>query len=269
MIMPIAPLFVPAQKIDLYAKADQSAADAVFLDLEDAVSPSEKQAARAGLSSAKDHIQSQVMVRINDPRSVFFDDDCKAVAKSEITAVILPKCEGHGDIAAVSGQLDKPCDIIAMIESAKGLDRLDEILSHQAITGIIFGNLDFALDCGLSSTRQALAYARSHLVTKARLHDCQPPLDGITANFRDQEQLQSDLAYAKEMGFGGRLCIHPDQTAPTLSAFMPTKDEIAKATAILDAAGGRSLAQYEGGMIDKPVIEAAQRLLERATGLKR
>lgn len=264
MIMPVAPLFVPAHKTDLYAKAENSAADAIFLDLEDAVSNLEKDAARQGLLAARDHINKAVAVRINDRRSAFFHADCDAVKAASITTIILPKCEGADDITALRDHFGDHLCIMAMIESVKGLSSIDDILSQQAISGVIFGNLDFALDCGLAPTRNALAYARGHIVTKARLHNSPAPLDGISPDFTDLSLLQSDLLYAKEMGFGGRLCIHPNQTDATIAAFSPSKEEIARAKAILEAAHGHSVAQYEGKMIDKPVLEAAKRLLKRA-----
>ena len=265
--IPIAPLFVPAHKPHLIEKAVKTAADALFLDLEDAVAENEKQIARE--QALKATSPKPLWVRINDVRSAYFKDDMEALKKSDfaenkLRGLLLPKLETSADIDLVFEKLGKTVPLIGFIETAKGLTNSDELLAHPHLTTMIFGNLDFALDCGAKPTREALLFARSLIIIAAKSADKAAPLDGVTADFKDEALLASDLEHAASLGFGGRLCIHPSQTTPTLAAFMTTQDEIEQARAILDAAGDSLVAQLKGQMIDRPVIEQARRTLQKA-----
>ncbi|MGC6517546.1 MAG: HpcH/HpaI aldolase/citrate lyase family protein [Candidatus Puniceispirillaceae bacterium] len=261
-VIPIAPLFVPAHKSALVAKADKSGTDAIFLDLEDSVAPQEKDTARGNLAQAK--ASKPVMVRLNDVRSAFFADDCNALRQAGIRQIILPKCEGANDIEMICRTIADDISVLGMIESIKGLNKLDDSLSHPALSGVIFGNLDFALDGGMRPTKTALLYARSQIVMACCLHDRPAPIDGVTADFSDSALLASDLSHSVEMGFGGKLCIHPAQIAPTFEAFFPSEAQIARAKAIMQAVGDHMIGQLDGQMLDKPVIEAARQIVARA-----
>ena len=265
--IPVAPLFVPAHKPHLIEKAEKTSADALFLDLEDAVSIAEKPQARKEVISARS--RKNIWVRINDVRSDFFEDDIAALRQCDfaghnLKGILLPKLETPADIDKLLDKVGQKLPVIGFIETAKGLININECFAHEALLTVIFGNLDFAFDIGSKPIREALLFARSTIIIAARHAGKAPPLDGVTPDFRDETQLLSDLEYAASLGFGGRLCIHPSQTAPTFKAFMPSEEEIAKAKAILKAAGDRLVAQLDGQMIDKPVIEQAKRTLTKA-----
>ena len=265
--IPIAPLFVPAHKPHLIEKAAKTSADAVFLDLEDAVAADEKQTARNALLTSSS--TTPLWVRVNDVRSSYFEDDMAYIrqcdfATNKLRGLLLPKLEAPDDIDLIFEKLGKIVPLLGFIETAKGLSQCDELLAHPHLLTVIFGNLDFALDCGAKPIRDALLFARSRLIIAAKSADKPAPLDGVTADFKDETMLTSDLEHAASLGFGGRLCIHPSQTEPTLEAFMPTQDEIDRARAIIEAAGDRLVAQLNGQMIDRPVIEQARRTLKKA-----
>lgn len=265
--VPVAPLFVPAHKPHLIEKATKTSADALFLDLEDAVAADEKQAARNAILTATS--KTPLWVRVNDVRSSYFEEDMAYIrqcdfAENKLQGLLLPKLEAPDDIEKIFEKLGKIVPLLGFVETAKGLSQCNELLAHSHLLTVIFGNLDFALDCGAKPTREALLFARSRLIIATKSTDKPAPLDGVTADFKDEALLASDLEHATSLGFGGRLCIHPSQTAPTLAAFMPTQDEIERARAILDAAGDSLVAQLEGQMIDRPVIEQARRTLKKA-----
>ena len=265
--IPVAPLFVPAQKHHLIEKASKTSADAVFLDLEDAVAADEKQTARNALKTATS--TTPLWVRVNDVRSSYFEEDLAYLrqcnfSENKLRGLLLPKLETLDDIDLIFEKLGKVTPLLGFIETAKGLSQCDTLLTHPHLLTVIFGNLDFALDCGAKPTKEALLFARSRLIIAAKTADKPAPLDGVTADFRDEALLASDLEHAANLGFGGRLCIHPSQTEPTLKAFMPTQNEIDRAREIVEAAGDHLVAQLNGQMIDRPVIEQARRTLKKA-----
>ena len=264
--IPVAPLFIPGHKSHLIEKAEKTSADALFLDLEDAVSTEEKPHARQAVIKARSC--KNLWVRINDVRSDFFEDDMACLRACDfdnhsLKGVLLPKLESPSDIDLLHETLGQKTPVIGFIETAKGLINIHESFAHKGLLTVIFGNLDFALDIGAKPIREALLFARSTLIIAARNAGKPPPLDGVTPDFKDEKQLLSDLEYAASLGFGGRLSIHPSQTAPTIKAFMPSDEEIANARAILEAAGDMLVAQLDGQMIDKPVIEQAKRTLAK------
>ena len=266
--VPIAPLFIPAHKAHLIEKAEKTSADALFLDLEDAVSADEKPQAREAVIKAR--TSKNLWVRINDVRSDYFEDDIACLRACDfenhsLKGILLPKLETPSDIETLHDRLGQKQPVIGFIETARGLVNIHECFRHDALLTVIFGNLDFALDIGAKPIREALLFARSSIIIATKHAGKAPPLDGVTADFKDETQLLSDLDYAANLGFGGRLSIHPSQIAPTIKAFMPTDADIAKARAILDAAGDRLVAQLDGQMIDKPVIDQAKIILQKAS----
>lgn len=266
-LIPIAPLFVPAHKPHLIEKAEKTDADALFLDLEDAVAADEKAQARQAVITARSSLP--LWIRVNDVRSHYFDDDMHALrqcdfGQSSVQGLLLPKLEAQSDIELLHQKLNRNVPIIGFIETAKAVSEIDDFLHHDALLTVIFGNLDFALDINARPIRDALLLARNTIIMATRRAGKAPPLDGVTADFKDKAQLESDLDYAASLGFGGRLCIHPSQTELTRQAFLPTDADIKSARAILDAAGERLVAQLDGQMIDKPVIEQAKRTLKKA-----
>lgn len=252
----IAPLFVPGDRPDRFTKASASGADAIILDLEDAVAPALKDKARNSLSGP---IPSNTIVRINGMQTGWCSADLAALAGRPVVAVMIPKVESSAEVVSARGMLgDMP--IIAIIESARGLAECRSIAT--VVNRIAFGSIDFVADLGCSLDREPLLLARSEIVLSSRLSNLPPPLDGVTLDIDDPVRISEDARYAASLGFGGKLCIHPRQIDPTRVGFHPTKSELEWAKSIpVDSTGVSSIG---GKMIDEPVRLNARRVIARA-----
>ena len=256
------PLFLPADRIERYGKAFEAGADAVILDLEDGVAPDRKDQARAALVGQRAAIATAacpVMVRINAGGSAAQPGDIAAIASLPLAAILLPKAETAADVAALAKATGRA--VLALIESAKGITAAREI----ARTGarLVFGSIDYAADIGCAHTRQALLTARSELVLACRLAGIAPPLDGVTTSTKDTALVRDDAAHAAELGFAGKLLIHPAQLEPARAGFRPPTDEIAWARRVLEAGRGQGATSVDGAMVDAPVLVRAERILAR------
>ena len=250
----IAPLFVPASRPERFAKAAASGADAVILDLEDAVPPDEKISARAALTT--DFTDLPVFVRVNAQGSLWHLGDLEAVGRLGAAGIVLPKARRDA-FAAVPETLP----VIALIETAEGLAQAREIASRPGVVRLAFGSLDYAADLGCAHIRAALLVARNELVIASRLASHLPPVDGVTEAIDDDDRVTDDARYARNLGFGGKLCIHPRQIAPTRLGFMPTVAEVAWARRV--ATAGDGAVSVDGTMVDGPVRLRALALLAR------
>ncbi len=261
----IAPLFVPAHRPERFAKAAASGADAIILDLEDAVPVDAKEAARAALRSLPDGVP--VLVRINAAGTPWHEGDLAALRDLSITGplagIVLPKAEVLADIARVA--LLHP--VVALIETARGLAGARQIAAAHGVARLAFGSIDFAADLGCGHEREALASARCELVLASRLAGLAAPLDGVTANFRDDAAAAGDARYARMLGFGGKLAIHPQQVAPILGGFRPLDEEADWARRVL--ASGDGAVALDGAMIDEPVRARARWVLARLAAVDR
>ena len=265
MITPTTYLFVPGDRPERFAKAATSGADRIILDLEDAVRPDTKVTARAAiLQAALDW--SRVVVRINDAASPFFSDDLTFLADCRAAAIMLPKAETLNEMETVAASAGRAVELLPQIETVSGLESLPEILSHPAAKRAIFGHLDFALDLGAAPEWEALLYARSRLVALSRLAGALAPVDSITTDVRDETLVRADAEAARKLGFGAKLLIHPAQVGPTAEVFHPSDTEIDWARRVLAviANSASGAVAIDGKMIDKPVEEAAYRILARA-----
>jgi citrate lyase subunit beta/citryl-CoA lyase len=260
---PIVPLFVPGDRPERFAKAAQSGADAVILDLEDAVSPDRKDAARVNLLGHQ--IRGlPVIARINARESPCFGDDLAALSNAQFSAIMLPKTNGASDIAAVHEGLGRITTVIPLIETALGVASLPDILGVSGVAVVAFGALDYAVDLGCSPTWDALLMARSEIVFRSRLAGRPAPIDGVTTVFNDPKAVEDDAMRAIELGFGGKLLIHPRQIEPALKAFLPDQQALSWARQVLELASGGGAAQLQGAMIDRPILERARRILSHA-----
>jgi len=256
---PLAPLFVPGNRSDRFAKAAASGTDAVILDLEDAVAADAKAAARRNVAGCTLDYAS-LIVRVNAPGSPWLGDDLEALAPRPPAAVMLPKAESAGDVSRVAARLGPQTAVIALIETATGLSRLGEVLEAEGVACIAFGSVDFALDIGCVDSPEILAPVRMELVVKSRAAGLPPPIDGVTLALDDMEVISRDALRARRAGFGGKLAIHPRQIAAIRQAFHPSPEEIewARKVVAFDHSGA---GQVDGQMIDRPVVERAVRLL--------
>ena len=253
----LAPLFVPGNRPDRFAKAAASGADGVILDLEDAVAPGDKDAARTTIAASPR--PANAVVRINAYGTRWHDDDVRAVKKLGIGSVMLPKAESAEQVKKLRGALGA-LPVIALIESAGGLSHVRDIA--RLVDRLAFGYIDFSADLGCSMDKHALLQARSEIVLASRLTRIAMPLEGVTPSFDDAKEVEDDARYAAALGFGGKLCIHPKQITPVLSGFRPAQSDIAWARKIANS--GEGAASVDGMMVDAPVRLRAARILSAA-----
>ncbi len=261
-------LFVPATRPERIPKALASGADVVIVDLEDAVAESLKVEARGDLDRfLSANPQASVLVRINAARHVQQAEDLKlCAARAGVIGVLLPKVESAAQVA-VAAASGKP--VWPIIESARGLAALAEIAAANGVERLSFGALDLGLDLGLASgtpgAERILDQARYALLLQSRLVGLAAPLDSVFPDIKNLPGLARFAADARDMGFGGVLCIHPSQVAVVHETLMPSVDELAWAQRILSAgASGEGVFVVDGEMVDAPVIGRARRLLQRA-----
>lgn len=261
-------LFVPATRPERIPKALASGADAVIVDLEDAVAESLKAEARDNLENFLAATpDARVLVRINAPTHPEQAADLALCARHPgVVGVLLPKVESAVQVALAAG-----CgkSVWPIIESARGLAHLAEIAQAQGVERLSFGSLDLGLDLGLASGSAAaeriLDQARYALLLQSRLAGLAAPLDSVFPDIKNLLGLAQAVADARDMGFGGLLCIHPGQVAVVHETLMPSAAELDWAHRILAAgASGDGVFVVDGQMVDAPVIGRARRLLQRA-----
>lgn len=258
----VAPLFVPANRPERFAKAAASAADAVILDLEDAVARDDKVAARAMVRG--DFTDKPVLLRVNAAGTPWHDDDLAAAARLPLAAVIVPKAEDPASLGAIIARLGPRLPVMALIESGAGLARAREIAALPGLARLIFGSIDFCADLGCDHRREILLPARMELVLAARLAGGPAPVDGVTLRLDDPDETRSDADHARALGMTGKLCIHPRQVPPVRQGFSPSEAEIDWARRVL--ASGDGAVSVDGMMIDAPVRARARRILSRIEG---
>lgn len=297
-------LAVPAHRAPLVAKAAASAADAVFMDLEDAVPPSEKEAALGNALQSLaglDWGSKLVAVRLNSIDSPFIAKEIRTLASSpRLDAVIVPKAELPGAIAAIADDLNsaaprraRPVELELLIETALGLVNVDALaVSHPTVRALHLGVGDFAASIGARSSEigaspggyrhvgsaqdgypvvplDLFAYPMMRVLVAARAFGLRA-IDGPCGAFRDQKLTESSAQKAAAMGFDGKQVIHPDQIAVTARAFRPSEDELANARRIVQAmeeaeALGRGAVTLDGKMIDYANVRMARRIVQMAS----
>ncbi len=263
MFVPVAPLFVPGDRPERFAKAAASEADSIIIDLEDAVDAASKDVARSNLL-AHEVTGKPVMVRINGEGTRWWADDLAALARAKVDVVLVPKAETKAAMEAAAKAVGRDVPTIALVESALGLERLGDILSAPRVTCASFGSLDYALDLGCEPTWEPLLYARSVIVHKSRLAGVAAPLDGVTLAIDQPDLVREEALRARAMGFAGKLSIHPKQIAPTLEAFRPSEKDVAWAQKVLASVTSDAAIKVDGQMIDKPLVEKARRIVAAA-----
>lgn len=265
--LPTTYLFVPANRPDRYAKALAAGADAVIVDLEDAVSPEDKAVARDALGdwcNAHRDLAAKVIVRINDETTAWFEEDLALIKSVGIASVMLPKAELASQIGRVKGALGPKGIMIPIIETARGLLNVDAIAASAGVQRLAFGTLDYAVDLDLSGDERGLIYPACRMALASRAAGLAAPIAGVTANLADDAALLSDLTFARACGFTAKLCIHPKQVALIQQALIPAPHEVDWAQRVIAAASaGKGAVQVDGKMVDRPVVLKAQAILDR------
>lgn len=261
-------LFVPGNRPERFAKALASGADRVILDLEDAVAPADKAAARKAVAEwihSQSAVADRLLVRINDDASPWYADDLVWLAASPLRCVMLPKCESPAQVAAVQARMAPGSRTLPLIETARGLQAVQAVAAAPGVARLAFGSLDFMLDLDVPADSLMLDMAAAQIALASRAAGLPAPVAGVTPAL-DAAQVSADMAQARSLGFGAKMCIHPAQVAAVLAALAPTAAELAWAERVLQAsaaAGGAAL-QLDGKMVDRPVLLRAERLLARA-----
>lgn len=267
-------LFVPGSRPDRFDRAASSGADEVVLDLEDAVAPGAKDAARA---SVVDRLRGggSGWVRVNAVGSPHHDADVDAVSGcAGLRGLVLPKAEDPDSLAEVRRRLPVDVGLLALVETAVGVDRARAMATGGVVDRLALGAVDLALDLGADETDEALLLARSTLVLASRLGGLPAPVDGVTAATGDDGAAREAAARARALGFGGKLCLHPRQLAPVREGFAPTAAQVAWAERVLEASRrhGEDVGEgpepgvfaLDGEMVDRPVLVRARAVLARA-----
>jgi citrate lyase beta subunit len=280
-------LFVPGSTPRRFATALDSGTDLVIIDLEDAVAPGDRAAARKailafalggagavadgaspvadGQSSPEDGAR-RFLVRINPAASADREPDLALLAQlrnrapSALAGVVLPKAESAADLETVSRAVGGT-PVLALVETVTGLHAADELLAAEVEMRLGFGALDFAVDAG-GEAPALLDAARIRLVLASRLAGAAPPLESPSPEVHDLEAVAAAARHASSLGMGGMLAIHPGQLPVITRAFAPTEEEIAWAHTV--AAAGDGASQVDGRMVDAPVLARARRILTRS-----
>ncbi|MBS0319635.1 MAG: CoA ester lyase [Proteobacteria bacterium] len=257
-------LFVPGDRPERFTKAVESGADAVILDLEDAVAPPAKATARANIASwlATASPPVPVLVRVNALGSADSAADIAALASWPAPRLMVAKSEEPGALAALADALPRAM-LLPLVESAKGIADAQHIASIARVGRLAFGALDYCADLGIDGDPRALIHPMSCLALASRRADLPPPIASPTAALDDAPRLRDDVELARALGFTAKLCIHPRQVAGVAAAFAPTPAEIAWAERIVAAGAGAGAMALDGQMVDAPVRVRAQSILRR------
>jgi citrate lyase subunit beta/citryl-CoA lyase len=265
--LPSTYLCVPGNRADRCDKALASKADAVIVDLEDAVAPADKASARASFGAwyRGAGLPARVLLRINDETTPWFEDDVAVVRDAGVRGVVLPKAESVAQVDRVASALPGDGFVIALVETAKGIVGIDALARASRLQRIAFGTLDYALDVDLTGDERGLLYPSSRIALASRAAGIASPIAGVTPDIGDESKLLGDLAFARACGFGAKLCIHPKQVHAIHVALRPTEAEIAWARRVAAAVeSGAGVVQLDGRMVDRPVIAKAKRILDLA-----
>jgi citrate lyase subunit beta/citryl-CoA lyase len=273
-------LFTPGDRPEMCRKAPESGTDVVVFDLEDAVALRRKAEAREAvgdvLSDPEFDPDCEVCLRVNstdatraDDLDALFDDG----RPGSLDSLMLPKVGSPDDVRALADELDD-CDasvpIFALLESADGILEAPEIASVPETDALAFGAEDLSADIGATRTAEGteVLYARERVVLAAAANDC-TAIDTLVTDFEDEAALREDVDFAIQLGYDGKLAIHPAQIGPINEAFTPSAEDRKWADRVLEAkreadAEGRGVFAVDGEMIDAPLIARAERIRDRA-----
>jgi citrate lyase subunit beta/citryl-CoA lyase len=258
-------LFVPGNRLELLAKVGRWNPDVVAVDLEDAIPPGEKETARDGVGETDlSALQCPVLVRVNPDGTPWHDADVDAAVASKAAGIVLPKAEAPERVAALAGRLGgtRTVALLLGIETARGIAAAPELLDA-GVAGAYFGAEDYIADVGGRRTAAGLEvlHARSAVVLAARLAGV-PAVDQAVVALDDDDAFRADAEAGRDLGYSGKICIHPRQVALAHAVFTPDEAEIAAARKIVEAARN-GVGIVDGMMVDAAHLRAAQQVLAR------
>jgi citrate lyase subunit beta/citryl-CoA lyase len=280
-------MFVPVTAEKFVRTGADKGADAIILDLEDAVAPSQKERARTLIEGAIPQVArngADVVVRVNRPWRLLVRD-LEAAVIPGVAALMLTKVDSPEHVQAVAEIVEEleaerklpigAIKFIALVETAVGFFRIEHIArAHPRIVGLSLGSEDFAADVGAQSEPEALFYPKQRTLFAARAAGVLPMgFVGSIADFRDQEAFRAIVRRSRRLGFMCASAIHPLQVPVLNEEFAPTAEEVVRAQRMVAAydeayAAGLGAVQFEGAMIDVPVVERARSVLKRAAALR-
>jgi citrate lyase subunit beta/citryl-CoA lyase len=275
-------LFVPAHVEKFVAKAHERGADGYILDLEDSVPLAQKALARTLVATAAGMVTrsgAAALARVNQPWEVM-TLDLEAVIGARVRAVVLPKvADGDmvrkaaariSDLETQRGLSQEHTLLIAQIEDVAALPRLDEIAaSSPRLMGMILGSEDFSASAGMEPIPEALFWPNQQVAFACRRAGILPfGFPDSISDFNDIDKFRATIALAKNLGFVGAFCIHPNQIKVMNEGFTPSHAEVEHAQELLAAyeealRDGRGAFQFKGKMVDPPIVMRAQELLAR------
>lgn len=258
-------LFCPADRPERFQKALERA-DAIILDLEDAVLPEAKGSARRNLIEAEID-PARVIVRVNAPDSDAFAADLESLAQTDFRTVMVAKTESAEGLAA----FDERYSLIALCETARGIHAADGIAAHAQVSAMMWGAEDLVASLGGTSSRNAnggyrdiARYARARVLLEAGAHG-KAAIDAVHIDLDDTVGLEAEAMDAVASGFRATACIHPNQVAVIRAAYRPDDEAVSWAHAVLAAAQGeRGVFRFGGRMIDEPVLRHARSVISRS-----
>lgn len=263
-------LFVPGDRPDRYDKAVAAGADAVCIDLEDAVAPGRKTGARASVARflanrPRPSAAAAVIVRLNNPETGEGERDAGALRDQPPDAVMIPKVTTAEGVLRTSRLVGTAMPLLPIIETARGLENAARIgAASPAVAALIFGGFDLSVELGAEPGWESLLYARSRVVHAAAVSGLEA-VDMPSRDLRRTAVLRAEAENARRLGYSGKVAIHPAQIAVIHEVFTPSAEEVERARRIVEAdraAGGGAVA-LDGRMVDRPVVEAARRVLAR------
>ena len=280
-------LFVPVTAPRFVAGAADRGADAIILDLEDAVAASEKPRARTQLEAAIPQVSrrgADVLVRVNRPWRMMVRD-IEAAVLPGVAALVLTKVDDPEHVRAAAEMVTEleaerslptgAIRFLVLVETAAGFFRMEAIArAHPRIVAMSLGAEDFALSVGMRAEPEGLFYPKQHMLFAARAAGVMPlGFVGSIADFRDQEAFRAIVRRSARLGFVGASCIHPLQVPVLNECFSPDAAEVERAHRMVVAydaalAAGQGAVQFEGAMIDVPVVDRARTLLARDAAVR-
>ncbi|MCC2676127.1 MAG: HpcH/HpaI aldolase [Ramlibacter sp.] len=269
MLYPRSFLFVPGDRPERFDKALRCGAEAVILDLEDAVGDASKDAARdqvgrwlAAMDAAD---RARVAVRLNGLETAWFEADAAMVRAAGARMAMLPKAESSAAVARLRSLAGDDVGVLALIETARGVRDVDDVAAAAGVVRLAFGTVDYTVDMGLSGDPAGFDYAAARIAVASRACGLAAPIAGVTLEIADTALVRADVERARVHGFGAKLCIHPQQVAAVHEALAPSAAQVDWAQRVLAAAQAspQGALQVDGRMVDRPVLERARTILGR------
>jgi citrate lyase subunit beta/citryl-CoA lyase len=268
-------LFTPGDEREMMRKAVGGDADVVVFDLEDAVAPDSKEAARDAVDEVLNEVDDahEVWVRLNtfDAEGADGHDDLGALA-DEPSCYVVPKAGSAENVEVVADAIDERSDagIVPILETAAGVVNAAEVAAAPRVSAVVFGAEDLSADIGATRTDEGteVIYARQKVVTAASAAGVDA-IDTLWTDFKDEEGLRCDTERTVRFGYDGKLAIHPAQAGVINDAFTPEEDRVEWAEKVMKAKReaderGKGVFEVDGEMVDEPLVEQARTVLERA-----